>query len=159
MAEEPALITPCPHCGEAVTEAQSVCANCGAEREAIWPPAVTAAAPQIEPTRTRLLTGKVWLDEAAGLGLCWLLMTGLGKASSFLVVAYLQYVVRVPLSQEVLPYYVPWLGLGAFALAVFGGIYLGLRRGFPRMGRSFGQNALFGVGIALAIVLWLALFP
>lgn len=107
----------------------------------------------------RLLTGKVWLDEAAGLGLCWLLMTGLGKASSFLVVAYFEYVVQVPLSQRLLPYYVPWLGLGAFTLTVFVGVYLSLRRFFPKMGRSFGLSALFSVGLTLAVVLWLQLFP
>jgi len=29
---------PCPHCGEAVTETQSVCPNCGALLQGVWPP-------------------------------------------------------------------------------------------------------------------------
>jgi len=159
MADESPTIAPCPHCGGAVTEAQSVCPDCGAGPFAVWPPAITAEPPEAKPTRIRLLTGNIWLDEMLGLGFCWLLMAGLGKSSSLLESTYIAYVVRLPLSQKALPFYLPWLGLSALALTAFGCAYMGLRYFYPKIGRGFGQNALLGGGMALVVFLWLELFP
>ena len=159
MPDEPLRVTPCPHCGVEMTEARSVCPSCGALLGGVWPPAVTAGPPEAEPARTRLLTGRIWLDEMFGWGLCLLLMAGLGKAASLLESAYLAYVVRLPLSQKWPPFTLPGLGLGAFALTAFAGTYMGIRHFFPKIARSFGQSALFGVGIIVVISLWLELFP
>ena len=58
--DEPSRVTPCPRCGGAVTETQSVCANCGALLGGVRPP----------PPRT--LTGRAWADFLLGAAALYL---------------------------------------------------------------------------------------
>ena len=147
----------CPNCGAAVTETQAVCA-CGAPSGSVWPPPVAAEPPKTLSVPVRLLTGKIWLDQAVGMSLFWLWLFGLNKTASLMVAAYTVYVVRLPFPQEPLNFNIPWLGLGTLALTVLAGTYLGLHQPFPVMSRSFGQTALWGVGVLLVVFLCLMLF-
>ena len=148
----------CPDCGTPVGDAQSGCLNCRAELAETWPPAVLAEPPKADLPSVKLLTGRVWLDEMLGAGLFGLWLFGMRMASRQIAGSYFAYVVRLPLSQEPMPYYVPWVGLGVLALAVLGGTYAGLYYSFPKMGRSFGQFALLGVGM-IFVVLLVIVFP
>ena len=133
-------------------DVQHGCQNCRIPSAGTWPPPVSISPPKADVAQVRLLTGKAWLDGVLGTGLFWLLYFALFKAASLVNDAYIAYVVRLPLFQEPLPFYVPWLGLGMLAVTLSSVIYASLHYFFPKIGRSFGQNILWMVGLMVILV-------
>lgn len=159
MAGEPAQTTRCPRCGEAVEEAQSVCANCGVELKPIWPPPPEHTERQHStPPPERLLTGRGWLDRLLGVGVWALLLFGLDRFSTLVIDAFLVYNMRLGLSQPPLPDGLLWAAIAVPALTVCAGVYFGMRLLSSKMAREFGQMALWGFCSVsfLLLLYWLA---
>jgi len=156
---EPSPARPCPHCGGAVTEAQSICPDCGAGPFAVWPPPITAEPPEAKPARIRLLTGKVWLDEVLGWGLACVILCGLGKLFVFVYQVYSYHLNSYNFTHTDWRDALLWMVYGVTSVAATGGVCLLLRRLFPDMGRNFGWGLLVSGGAALVVISCLQLFP
>lgn len=156
MADEPSAVKHCPHCGEAVAEAQGVCPNCGALLHGVWPPPPEHEQRQHPvPPAARLLTGRGWLDSLLGYGAWWLLLWGLERFSTFVINASLIYNMRRGWSQPPPPDYWLWAAIAVPALTVYVGAYFGMRLLSPKMAREFGQMALWGLcSIPLLLLLY-----
>lgn len=136
-----------------------LCPNCGGDLLMVWPPPPKQRnQPAVEHSH-RLLTGRRWLDGGFGVGFFGLCIFGLIKAFSLFSSAYTAYVVRIPLSQKLLPFDVLSLMFGIFALIILVGVYCGLRHSFPTIGRAFGQQFLLCIGMAFILFLALELIP
>lgn len=136
MAELPQL-TPCPHCGEAVTEAQSVCPNCGALLQGVWPPPPEGVSAPSLPLRPKTLTGRAWTDFLLGAAAQYL--THLATAR--VLVHYSGPISSDPLTQYLAP---GFFVLDEFFWAlIFGALsYYGLRRLYPVVARGSGYATL-----------------
>ena len=140
-------MTLCPNCGHSVEPTAKVCPHCGAVQANDWPPPPKngKCSVTLTPT-TRLLTGRVWLDELIGMGLFWGLMFALNKILDHLTT---QWIISVFRQRQPLPYYFPFVAVGVLMLITCAGSYLGLRLLFPKMARSFGQMTFWMLGTAI----------
>ena len=132
-------MTPCPHCGEAVTEAQGVCPNCGALLHGVWPPPPHGYASPSSPLRPKTLTRRIWTDFV--LGATGQYLTHLAAAR-----VLIRYVPTTSHSQD-------WFEQvdvpGGFVLtemfwAILFGLltYYGLRRLYPIVARGSGYTTI-----------------
>jgi len=137
----------CPTCGQPIEQGMEDCPHCGVVQADDWPPPPKNSKCSVTlPPATRLLTGRVWLDELMGMGLFWGLMFALNKILDFLTT---QWIISVFRQRQPLPYYVPFVAVGVLMLITWAGSYLGLRSLYPKVARSFGQMTLWMLGAAI----------